>query len=342
MKTKYFIILFTVFAYAISSQTKEKPVEKISYYSGTQKIKEKGEVLNYKRSGVWIEYYESGAKKSITTYVNGLREGKFQSFFETGSVKSEGYYKNDLLHGKFNFYYENKKVKQKCEFNNGKYVGVSIDYFANGKKKCETKASINGLSGDSKCWYENGKLESETKYKDSLLNGIFIQYYMNGAKKSEETIERGYTSVRITYDSTGKKIKEEKFDNSKNGFIPTGTNDYTSFEKIEPEIFVYVPEMPEYEGGTAALDKYISENNTLKDSTKTNGKKGKTFVRFVVNSDGTIGKVEIQRGVPGCPECDKEAVRLVKSFPLFKPGKNNGVPVNVWFYKPIPFGYGEK
>ncbi|MBC7864888.1 MAG: energy transducer TonB, partial [Bacteroidia bacterium] len=48
-------------------------------------------------------------------------------------------------------------------------------------------------------------------------------------------------------------------------------------------------------------------------------------------------KIEIQKGVPGCKECDAEAIRVVKTFPKFKPGKNAGKVVATWVQLPINF-----
>ncbi|MGD0756784.1 MAG: energy transducer TonB [Bacteroidales bacterium] len=37
------------------------------------------------------------------------------------------------------------------------------------------------------------------------------------------------------------------------------------------------------------------------------------------------------------PELDAEVIRVVKSLPLFKPGKQGGKPVPVWYSVPINF-----
>jgi periplasmic protein TonB len=120
-------------------------------------------------------------------------------------------------------------------------------------------------------------------------------------------------------------------------FVDPGTTQTVVEEKKEPEIFVYVSEMPEFPGGTGALYKFISNNINYPETAKEAGISGKCFLRFVVGADGKVGKVEINRGVPGCPECDREATRVVKLLPEFKPGKNNGQSVPVWFQLPINF-----
>ena len=60
-----------------------------------------------------------------------------------------------------------------------------------------------------------------------------------------------------------------------------------------------------------------------------------TSVRFVVERDGSATAVEIYKGVD--PALDKEAIRVVKSVPKWKPGKQQGKPVRTRFVVPIVF-----
>ncbi len=108
-------------------------------------------------------------------------------------------------------------------------------------------------------------------------------------------------------------------------------------EEKAPEIFTVVQEMPEFPGGIAEMMKFIQKNIVYPPSAREAGISGKCFLRFVVNEDGKISNVEILKGVPGCPECDKEAIRVVKSMPSWKPGKQNGKEVKVYFQLPINF-----
>jgi len=100
--------------------------------------------------------------------------------------------------------------------------------------------------------------------------------------------------------------------------------------------WIAVQEMPEYQGGEAALLKYISENTSYPEIAKTNGTQGKVTVRFSVETDGKVNNVTILKGVD--PELDKEAIRVVSTLPAFtKPGINDGKPVPVWYMVPITF-----
>lgn len=62
---------------------------------------------------------------------------------------------------------------------------------------------------------------------------------------------------------------------------------------------------------------------------------GTAVVSFIVEKDGTLTNHKIIRD-PGCGIGD-EALRIVKLFPNFEPGKNDGQPVRVQFNLPIRF-----
>jgi protein TonB len=63
----------------------------------------------------------------------------------------------------------------------------------------------------------------------------------------------------------------------------------------------------------------------------------RVIVRFVVNKEGIVEQVEIDRAGDYCPPCNKEALRLVKSMPKWSPGMVNGQPVAMYFRLPIIF-----
>jgi periplasmic protein TonB len=100
-------------------------------------------------------------------------------------------------------------------------------------------------------------------------------------------------------------------------------------EQAEPEPFLEVQEMPEPRGGLPGLYKYIAENTRYPEEAKENNIQGKVFVRFCVTSKGNVEQISILKNVD--PQLDAEAIRVVKTFPPFKPGKQYGRPVPVWF-----------
>ncbi len=106
-------------------------------------------------------------------------------------------------------------------------------------------------------------------------------------------------------------------------------------EEAEPEPFVVVEEMPSFPGGDAELLKYIGEHTVYPEVAKENNIQGRVIVRFCVTAKGGVSQVSILKGVD--PELDAEAIRVVNTLPAFRPGKQGGIPVPVWYMVPITF-----
>jgi protein TonB len=94
--------------------------------------------------------------------------------------------------------------------------------------------------------------------------------------------------------------------------------------------------MPEFPGGVQALSRYIAENIKYPALAQENGIQGKAMCQFVVERDGSISEVEIARSA-GDKSLDKEALRLIKSMPKWKPGMQKGSPVRVKYTVPVNF-----
>jgi protein TonB len=103
----------------------------------------------------------------------------------------------------------------------------------------------------------------------------------------------------------------------------------------EPEIFTVVEEPPVFPGGIPALMKFIGENLKYPEEAAMANIQGKVQLKFVVRPNGTAGKIEILRSID--PLLDNEAARVVNILPKFKPGKQAGVAVPVWFSLPVNF-----
>lgn len=107
-------------------------------------------------------------------------------------------------------------------------------------------------------------------------------------------------------------------------------------EEDEGEIFFIVEDMPSFQGGDVnKFRTWVAEHLQYPEIAAENGISGRVFVRFVVEPDGRVDKVEVIRGVD--PALDAEAVRVVKSSPKWSPGKQRGKPVRVAYTFPIVF-----
>jgi protein TonB len=98
---------------------------------------------------------------------------------------------------------------------------------------------------------------------------------------------------------------------------------------------VIAEEMPEFPGGAKALAAFIRDNLRYPLAAREEEIEGKVIITFVVNAQGAIEGAEVRRGIGG--GCDKEALRVVNAMPKWKPGRQQGKPVKVYFTLPISF-----
>ena len=106
-------------------------------------------------------------------------------------------------------------------------------------------------------------------------------------------------------------------------------------ETQEEEVYSIVETMPSFPGGQTALNAYIQENLKYPQSALEDGIQGRVYVNFVVEKDGLISNVKVNRGIGG--GCDEEAVRVVKAMPRWVPGVQRDQTVRVSYMMPIVF-----
>jgi protein TonB len=96
-------------------------------------------------------------------------------------------------------------------------------------------------------------------------------------------------------------------------------------------------EQAEFPGGVPERMKFLGGNIKYPEIAAINELEGPCYLQFVVSNTGDISSVKVIRGVKECPECDKEAMRVVKAMPRWKPGKINGKAVNSIFNLKVNF-----
>lgn len=127
----------------------------------------------------------------------------------------------------------------------------------------------------------------------------------------------------------------DQLSENKTGDAPISTEKVSENPIPEETPFVVVEEMPMFPGGDAALLKYIHANSKYPENAKANEIEGRVIVRFSITPTGGVDNVSVLKGVD--PELDKEAIRVVKTLPEFKPGRQGGKAVPVWYMVPITF-----
>lgn len=103
----------------------------------------------------------------------------------------------------------------------------------------------------------------------------------------------------------------------------------------KPIHFRVVEQIPQFEGGMEAFTKWLTQNLCYPAEAQRGGIQGKVVVSFIINRDGSISSPKIEQSVH--PLLDREAMRVVKIMPRWKPGKENDKPCRTLFAIPIVF-----
>jgi protein TonB len=87
---------------------------------------------------------------------------------------------------------------------------------------------------------------------------------------------------------------------------------------------------PDFPGGIEKFYKFVGKNYQVPEE---EGLKGKVFVSFVVEKDGSLTDIKVIRDIGY--GTGKEAIRVLRSCPKWNPGEQNGKKVRVLYSLPI-------
>lgn len=113
----------------------------------------------------------------------------------------------------------------------------------------------------------------------------------------------------------------------------TNTNTPPITKSSGEEVFVVVEDMPEFLDGN--VNEWLANNVTYPPEAREKNIEGKVYVQFIIEKDGSVSNVNIVKGKDVL--LDNEALRVVKSMPKWKPGKQRGQKVKVSYTLPVNF-----
>lgn len=116
---------------------------------------------------------------------------------------------------------------------------------------------------------------------------------------------------------------------------PVTPKEIPQIKEEKPTIYFFAEVMPEFVGGEEGLYSYLASNIKYPEIAKRAGVEGRVIIQFIVNKAGAITEISVAKGIGA--GCDEEAMRVIKSMPNWKPGKQNGLPVSVRMTVPISF-----
>ncbi len=136
--------------------------------------------------------------------------------------------------------------------------------------------------------------------------------------------------------------KEEKFTSGGFEDVNVAAPNHVVVPHDGNEIHEIVDEVAQFPGGKDAFNSYVNKHLKYPEFIHDIEMKERTFLTLVIDKEGAIKDVTVKRGAKNCPECDREAVRLIKSMPKWIPAKLNAENVNSYYHLPIVFDTTKK
>jgi protein TonB len=144
-----------------------------------------------------------------------------------------------------------------------------------------------------------------------------------------EIADRPIPADKLELDDIIRKTQQESVE------IPKDAKEM--LDDLEPDqTYLVVDVMPEFPGGKSALLKFVTSNMTYPLDAQRRKVQGRVVCEFIVNKDGSVSDIKVAKSVDAV--LDKEAIRILRMMPRWKPGERLGHPVRVKFS--IPFNFG--
>jgi protein TonB len=104
-------------------------------------------------------------------------------------------------------------------------------------------------------------------------------------------------------------------------FVKISFSQNTNEIENQEEIVLIDYDIPaSFPGGEVELLKFIKDNLTYPDTCMELGAKGRVFLKFVVELDGSITNIEVENNLTGCDQFATACMELLSSMPKWEPG----------------------
>lgn len=118
--------------------------------------------------------------------------------------------------------------------------------------------------------------------------------------------------------------------------LDSKAQDSTKNDSTKTSTYIAIEIPPEYPGGYIELIRYINKNKIHANQYDKLNRVGTVKLSFVIEKDGSVGdSVKIIQSLT--EYYDKEAIRVVKTLPKWKPGTQNGNPARTKIILPVMF-----
>lgn len=244
----------------------------------------------------------------------------------------------------FTFGQETKKVTVKNKENDTKevfHVLVSNDtvkhgeyeLFKGNKIRTKTSYSNNLIDGVWIAYYSNGEdVRLKENYVNGIKEGLSTAYNLEGEITEKGLFRRGVYFGEWEFLVDGKNLKY-----SFNGVLPLLFEDKKNDKTASSILSVKGNDTLEIKLDTPMLNtwtikhynEFISDNVRYPENAIENGLQGKVLIQFTIGENSVAKDFKVIKGISKCPECDQEALRVIKNIPqVWKAAISNGKPIS--------------
>ena len=187
--------------------------------------------------------------------------------------------------------------------------------------------------------------EFDSFLDDEYLDDLAQDFELLPSMDEEEELETASPQERTTVLTENIKVTNEVPSERDNTSIPTPlveqevTDEQTppnvAEQAEEPIQFRIVEQYPEFPGGMTEYMKWLTRNLRYPDIARSLKIQGKVVVQFIVNQDGSIADAKVVKSVN--PHLDREAMRVIRMMPSWKPGIQDNKPCKTMVAVPIVF-----
>ncbi|MBX7051819.1 MAG: TonB family protein [Flavobacteriales bacterium] len=256
-------------------------------------------------------FYDDGAIRQKSFYVNGVQEGDSWLFWPDGQIQEEHHFQHGLEEGTWITYAEDGDTIEVSNYSAGKYHGKHY-LFNSGHKLFEEATYDHGiLEGPYKLYAGKDSLDFHGQYKNDKKEGIWMYYHRNGQLASKENYE------------ADKIISAEIFD----------TDGKPQPLKISLEELIA---FPKYIGGEEAFYRTLSQYIVYTEEAKENNIQGKVYMTLTIDPSGKVLTVKQIRQKLGYG-LDEEAMKAMKKMTDWEKFSNHNRQHPISITLPIKF-----
>lgn len=179
-------------------------------------------------------------------------------------------------------------------------------------------------------YYKSGQVYMTGTFFDKDVQepvGLLEWFYLSGGLKARQSYLKGrLVGESFSYYENGQLDTYRLLDNS-------GQIEEARYYKEDGTDSVV--EHPEFPGGIDAMYRFLSEHAKYPRSLRTRGVIGEVFAKFFVDTDGSLQDISIFKSPH--EKLSKEAMKVIMSMPIWKPGSRDGELLRVGYNLPIRF-----